>query len=86
MTGRGLKEREDMPPGIASLQYFRGAKSEKNSQIAVNLFSLAVTSKHIDDFVLVEFFHLVAGWTAILAWVKFGRFLGKHLTNCSGEG
>ena len=50
------------------------------------LFSFPVRSEHIDDLVLVELLHLVAGRTEVFARVELGRLLCKHLADGSRHG
>ena len=50
------------------------------------LFSLAVGAKHVDDFVLVELLHVVAGRTEVLAGVELSGLLGENLAHSGGHG
>ena len=50
------------------------------------LFSLAVGAKHVNDFVLVELLHVVAGRTEVLAGVELSGLLGENLAHSGGHG
>ena len=50
-----------------------------------DLFSFAVGTKHVDDFMLVELGHQVTCRTAVLTRIELTGFLCEYLTNGSGE-
>ncbi len=49
------------------------------------LCQFIVRTEHVDDFVLVQFFHVVTSRTKILTWVEFCRFFSEHLTYSSSH-
>lgn len=49
------------------------------------LCQLVVRTEHVKDFVLIQFFHVVASRTKILTWVKFCRFFSKSLADSSSH-
>ena len=49
------------------------------------LLCFSVATEHIDNFVLVEFFHVVASRTKVFARVEFSRFVGENFSYCSSH-
>ncbi len=50
------------------------------------LLGLAVGAEHVDDLVLVEALHLVAGGTQVFARVELAGLLHEHLAHGGGHG
>ena len=50
-----------------------------------DLLCLAVAAKNVDDLVHIEFLHLVACRTEVLAGIEFARFLVEYLADCCGH-
>ncbi len=54
-------------------------------QVQTFLFSFVLAAKHVLDFVLVEFLHLVAGRAEILAGVELTGLLVEDLADSGGH-
>ena len=50
------------------------------------IFKLVVRAQDIDNLVLIEFLHAIAGGAEVLARVKLGRLFGKGLADGGGHG
>lgn len=50
------------------------------------LLGLVLAAEHVDDLVLVELLHVVAGRAEIFARVKFAGLRGEYLAHCGGHG
>ena len=48
---------------------------------ALSLLQLVIRAQDVDNLVLIELLHAVAGGTEVLARVELGRFFGEGLAN-----
>lgn len=66
---------------------FTKRKNEKEFSCLVELREFVVAAEHVDDLVRVHLDHLIACWSAVLAWVELAWLLGEHLAHggCEGE-
>ena len=77
------RERGQKAKAVSQLQLRHSPVWYESTCLTALLFSFAVAAKHVDDFVLVESFHLVACRTEIFARVELCGLVVEYFTHSS---